>query len=742
MNTATTQLDATDEGMLTLRDERGRTLLAGCSARVHLSNNAYFALEGMECTVRTSKHRTIVEAGGDNILARLRWEISLLDRWHARFTLQVTNTTPDVLPVERLDVLISKNGYRDIAPSELYIRRTGWQSFGTAAVREPFEKYDPWLQPPLHMPGLLPAAAEEQQLPWMTVLQSDKQPPLLLGFGGAKDYMGMIHVQPGATGHRIAAANYVEGVELQPGETFTSEPFIVAWGKPEQELLGVYADFVARHMQARVPAEVATGWSTWFYYFTEVTEKDVIQNADIIKKKKLPVEYIQVDDGYQTQFGDWLSIDSKKFPHGMKHVADHIRKAGYKPGIWLTPFMANANSEVFQKHPDWFLRDARGQLINVNRRGDVYWHEPNYGLDVTHPEAYTWLKKVITTICKEWGYEYLKIDYMYSGAVRAERYDRNCTSVQAYRRGLELIRSIAGDRYILGCGAPLLCSVGLVDGMRISGDLLWSKRPFDSTLPRSRDPLLSLFSHMWMNKKLWINDPDFIHVRQHKDGIPWPQAQALTALIAMGGGALYDSDNLATLEPEGYELLERTLPAANITSVPVLKTAGRPSRLCATVQRGETTWHIAAQFNWEDQPLPVRFLSKQWELPTARYHVYDLLNKQYVGLGMYRRLREIPPLSAGLYTLCPAASHPQVVATEGHLLGPAGDIETTAWDGKTLTVRLKPGRSTPAKLLVHCPVGFRIRDVSGGTRVDSQGAVYAIQADGMECKIHFKMPNG
>ena len=43
--------------------------------------------------------------------------------------------------------------------------------------------------------------------------------------------------------------------------------------------------------------------------------------------------------------------------------------------------------------------------------------------------------------------------------------------MEAYRRGLRLIRDAIGpEAYLLGCGAPILPSVGLVDAMRVSPD--------------------------------------------------------------------------------------------------------------------------------------------------------------------------------------------------------------------------------------------------------------------------------
>src|SRR6202011_5884205 len=84
---------------------------------------------------------------------------------------------------------------------------------------------------------------------------------------------------------------------------------------------------------------------------------------------------------------------------------------------------------------------------------------------------------VLRTVCEDWGFEYVKLDFVYAAAMRGRRYDPNTTGVEAYRRGMQALRRIVGERFILGCGAPLVPSVGLVDGMRIGSDVaaVWGR---------------------------------------------------------------------------------------------------------------------------------------------------------------------------------------------------------------------------------------------------------------------------
>ena len=68
------------------------------------------------------------------------------------------------------------------------------------------------------------------------------------------------------------------------------------------------------------------------------------------------------------------------------------------------------------------------------------------------------------------GVSYLKLDFLYGGAVPGRRHE-HLSGTEAYRSGLAPVRETVGpDVYRVGCGAPLLSSVGLVDAIRVSPD--------------------------------------------------------------------------------------------------------------------------------------------------------------------------------------------------------------------------------------------------------------------------------
>ena len=59
--------------------------------------------------------------------------------------------------------------------------------------------------------------------------------------------------------------------------------------------------------------------------YTKISEKVILDNLREIREKKIPVEFFQIDDGYQKEIGEWLTPNAK-FPAGMQFLAEEIKK--------------------------------------------------------------------------------------------------------------------------------------------------------------------------------------------------------------------------------------------------------------------------------------------------------------------------------------------------------------------------------------------------------------------------------
>ncbi len=610
--------------------------------------------------------------------------------------LRLVNQTAASVNLEQLRPLVAERGYAGLPLAQLRIQQTGWQSWSRAYPPAPFEPNLTSAAPPIRGPELPHRRPDSEVVPWMTILEADGHASLLLGFCAARHELGTLEIIPSDdAGHALVAATELDGVELAPGAEAVSEPLLIGLGDSEV-LLDLYARGAAEQMNARASRDAASGWCSWYQFYTQVTEADVDRNIQILAQRRdqLPLQLIQLDDGYQRAVGDWFELNDK-FPGGMRGLVERVRANGFTPGLWLAPFILSAQSHTLAAHPDWVVRDNDGQPLNALDN----WGSANYALDTTRPDALEWLDSVIRTVCADWGFEYLKLDFLYAGAMRGVRHDRRATAVEAYRRGLAVLRRSAGERFILGCGAPLLASVGLVDGMRIGSDVAayWGSEG-NADGPSLRNATRATLARLWPNGRWWINDPDCAIVRSTETELTPSEVQAWTSVIALSGGMVLVGDDVSRLDEAGLHLLERLLPPSGVRARALGSLVElMPERLHLHIARPWGDWDVVAVANWSDVPKSASFDPREFGFSGHPLHVFDLWSAEYRGRHMDALdLGTLPPHALRLLSVHRDVHRPRVVGSTGHVLGDAVDLADEAWDPRARTLTVLPSRVGPS----------------------------------------------
>ncbi|MFJ5993659.1 glycoside hydrolase family 36 protein [Streptomyces sp. NPDC092370] len=319
-------------------------------------------------------------------------------------------------------------------------------------------------------------------------------------------------------------------------------------GTDLQSVLGDWAEGLG----LAAPRPAPTVWCSWYEYFTAVTEDDIHENLRAMDTLDLPVDVVQIDDGYQRALGDWLTL-SGRF-RSRSGIAEKIRSRGRRAGIWTAPFLVDPASELAAGHPDWLVRDTAGGFAHAGRN----WGHDLRVLDTTHPDAAAYLTEVFTTLRAE-GYDYFKTDFLYAGALDGVRH-ADVDALTAYRTGIELIRAAIGpDAYLLGCGAPVLPSLGLFDAMRVSPDTAPHRRPEagDYSQPGQDSAEFTGAARQWQHNRLWINDPDCLMARPAVE-----TRERWAAHVEATGGLMASSDRLLSLDGWGVETTRRLLSSA------------------------------------------------------------------------------------------------------------------------------------------------------------------------------------
>ncbi|MDO5517561.1 MAG: glycoside hydrolase family 27 protein [Clostridium sp.] len=82
------------------------------------------------------------------------------------------------------------------------------------------------------------------------------------------------------------------------------------------------------------------GWNSWNTFGNNINEDLILKTADIMSESgllKAGYEYLVIDDCWSLKERDQtgrLVADPKKFPHGMKYIADYIHSKGLKFGMY------------------------------------------------------------------------------------------------------------------------------------------------------------------------------------------------------------------------------------------------------------------------------------------------------------------------------------------------------------------------------------------------------------------------
>lgn len=468
---------------------------------------------------------------------------------------------------------------------------------------------------------------------------------LIAGFLSQREQFGCIATND-AFDH-ISVRCACDGVTVRPSSSPT--PLITDWfyiqavrNIDEVEPLALYMVTSGRYNSARVEQFLVgtklrdtppSGWCSWYHFFSNIREENLVNNAEAmvtikaangLHAKRQGFDLFQIDDGYQRAWGDWLTLDKKKFPTlSLKSIATMIKGKNMLPGIWMAPFAIDKHSNVAKEHPSWILRKGGPGGVPANSANCGKWF---YGLDVTNPEVQTHVRNCITTMTSEWGFVYLKLDFLYAAALSGAQksyFDRTLTRAQAMQVAMQAVTQSAGPYvYLLGCGAPMGSVIGHVHANRVSADagLSWFPEfPLPSydkwNLPSASSMIRNSICRMSMHARWWINDPDCMLLRR-STSITDDEIIAIATVKGMCGGSFIVSDDLAAVPEDRMRIAQQLLPATNLSAVAVdlLDTAmpellrlnlaeeNCPDGTGMTVVKCMSPWTLLAVCNWSEEP--------------------------------------------------------------------------------------------------------------------------------------------
>jgi hypothetical protein len=416
-----------------------------------------------------------------------------------------------------------------------------------------------------------------------------------------------------------------------------------------------------------------SGWCSWYYYYQEIDEGEVVANARWLARHLAPygAHYVQIDDGWQgTGHGlgtnrDWTTIDVRFRKLGMDGLAREIRGLGLEAGLWLAPH-GQSNESV--------ARAAQAFLWKTDGSSAAPSWEGTYLLDPSVPAAQTYLNELFTRL-RSWGYSYFKID----GQPTVVREYGNPSHTQSWMKGSvppgspeaagtalyrdtlgTIRRAIGPDSFLLTSWGTALQAMGLIHGARTGGDVF-----------QGRDGMLVAVDAVhrlgFLHNIGWYSDPDVLLVRPPlSEGM----ARAWATLFGLTGHTLMSSDRLTDLPESRLELLRRVYPATDIRPLDLYRPDNTLKPVVdLKVHHAGRSYDVVGVFNYETEAPLTRLLSwQELGLPAeAAFHVYDFWEGSYLGAWQNGVFVDVPPVDVRLLTLVQESERPVLISTSRHL---------------------------------------------------------------------------
>lgn len=495
------------------------------------------------------------------------------------------------------------------------------------------------------------------------------------------------------------------GIKLAPGQIVSTEVIDLELTADVKKSIDRFATEKAKVFRARNRSTNAVGdtnkpsvFCTWYYYGLTVTLDDVLTNLDKIQEKKLPFDVFQVDEGWEITLGEWMP--NQKFPIDMKALADRIKAAGLRPGIWTGPFVAHETATIWKMHPEWALKNKNGETCLFHMNGTVYWV-----FDITNPGTWDYFRELFNKLTFDWGYTYHKLDFTRAAVIYddAVYYDETITLVEAYYNAVKAIREGMGeDSYFLMCGGLYDPIIGLVDAQRTGSDVLsmWSStiNKDGKTAPYTmKQSMLRYYMNYW-----WDNDPDALMVRVNPQmerdlrltyGL-LNDEEVKTSVINqyMGGGIVCSTEPLDKISDDRLSNLAKVMPAIPRTCYPVdlMNTDERfPEKVKIDLEDGVTSSFV--RINWSDsEVLDIIFTMDEKMLPPKCNSNDTFVIADYYG-GVYQtgvkvgdeiKLSTLAPHAATVIKIEKQSDKPIIVKSNGHFAMGHEGVEMSMNDGE------------------------------------------------------------
>lgn len=510
---------------------------------------------------------------------------------------------------------------------------------------------------------------------------------------------------------------------LKSGTTLREiEPFVLIFNESPfqclEQLSHLFAKQTLKQGYEAWSGTVPDGWCSYQGgpdfggYGENIHQELILENLKAMQTRLKPfgMRYFQVSQGWETAVGDW-ETDPKKFPQGMKWLADEIRRHGLIPGITVSPFVAHHQSALYRNHPDWFVPKSMAGRLGSPKESMI--------LDISKPEIKQFILAKIRMVTQEWGFQYVKMDNNYWALFGTKFFQKDQTYSQVFVEMMREIRKQTPPDVFLSTVGIVGLNYYFVHGLKSNLDTLpvWLQPELDWKGRGVKETYRVLARRYYFPKGLFVQDPDLIYFRKP---LTLGQSQNYLQAVGYSGGMVRVGEPLTSLTQEQIKLLGTLIPAYHQVGTPQdLFLREYPE--CWSLRLNDRL-HLGF-FHWGDNleissktPLSAtprkQTISLQNLQASGRFHTVEFWSENYLGILSDQLESEVSPDHPQSFTLTPVQEVPSLIHSNRHLFLLTPE-ESVYFEGNQLflTSHLVPGLKH--HWIIFVPPSWRFEKLEG-----------------------------
>lgn len=179
------------------------------------------------------------------------------------------------------------------------------------------------------------------------------------------------------------------------------------------------------------------GYSSWYNRYQNIDEASIREDLNGCKTLFRAGDLFQIDDGWERKVGDWLEPDPAKFPNGCaRWQMQRMKAAFWQDCGWHRSSAKRNPCSAKITRTGCCRRTVSPGAAAATGAAFMRWTS-------TTREVQAYLKQVFDRVLQDWGFDLVKLDFLYGAAPFGNARESRAGRMQ---RAMALLRSWCGDQ--------------------------------------------------------------------------------------------------------------------------------------------------------------------------------------------------------------------------------------------------------------------------------------------------------